>query len=769
MVKKQALCIAEKTTSQRIGAKLSIPKKIEELYKTNQYGFKHQDPEAVADPELVEFYKKKYNINTDLHRSCINCQIRQISKYEKTALREGKDAPEFSVKCKGIPRGLPPGSLSKVKEVALKSDIPLERAKKLMLSTIDPVAWAELMFGFSDEDKNWHLRAYQKEQLRCTALRNVCREGRRSGKTFIMALKLIYYAFNLRVTKGRDASGKEIISGPEVMVITPYQAQLTNIFNEIESLLKRNVELRDQVTTGTADSLYIKTPMFKMELKNGAGIRGFVSGLGVKGDGSGGGTIRGQNADVIYLDEMDMIPEDILDKVITPILLTKPEVHMIATSTPIGKRGKFYSWCLERPDFKEDYYPSTVLPHWDNIANELISESTKEGFAAEYMADFIEGEYGVFKPSLVHAARADFSYQDTKNAGVLYKELAIPRDRKNMIICMGIDWNKNAGTEFFVVGYSTTAMKWVALDATNVSSSEYSAKRWMQEVIRLNNKWKPNYIYADEGYGHTIIEDLLLHAHRLKAKPNKTTVDKQTAQLTDRLISFNFSSTIELKDPIDGGTLKKAGKHFLVENALKILEDGTFFYPQGDETLTKQLLNYVILRKSPTTGKPVYGPENDRIGDHRLDAMMLALGGLTLEVSVYSGKRIPLSRPGLVERQSDNNDYISPHEESDHVLREMKKRGFPGAIEVLKIMRGQGSLEEDEAIKEKYKKEGLWPRSDQPKKRRGNIRGTSDEKPSIMNSIRNQRNEFKPVSEVSKPHKTSRRKGRGRGWKKIRR
>ena len=46
------------------------------------------------------------------------------------------------------------------------------------------------------------------------------------------------------------------------MVVTPYQAQLTNIFEEMEKLLKRNRELASEVITGTGDSLYIKTPTF---------------------------------------------------------------------------------------------------------------------------------------------------------------------------------------------------------------------------------------------------------------------------------------------------------------------------------------------------------------------------------------------------------------------------------------------------------------------------------------------------------------------------
>ena len=133
-----------------------------------------------------------------------------------------------------------------------------------MLATVDPVAWAELMFGFDDEDDKWRIRNYQKEQLRCSAFRVAAREGRRSGKTFIMALKLLYYAFNLKVSRGRDSEGNEVVMGPSIMIVTPYQAQLTNIFEEIEKLIKRNTELKSQITTGTSDNLYIKTPTYKI-------------------------------------------------------------------------------------------------------------------------------------------------------------------------------------------------------------------------------------------------------------------------------------------------------------------------------------------------------------------------------------------------------------------------------------------------------------------------------------------------------------------------
>jgi replicative DNA helicase len=727
-----------------------MDKRLKKLYRTNEYGYTHQDPSASISEELVEEFAEKYNLNTDAHRTCINCQLRQVDKYG-----------EFKVNCGFIKRGLPRGSAAKAKEIAMQSDIPLDRARKILLSTIDPVAWAELMFGFSDDDPNWHIRDYQKEQLRCSSKRTVVREGRRSGKTFIIALKLIYYIYNLRLRRGKDSAGKELFAGPEIMVVTPYQAQLTNIFNEMEKLLKRNEELCSYVSTSSANGLYVKSPFFRMEFKlsdnTKAKISGFVSGMGVKTDGSGGGTIRGQSADIIYLDEMDMIPEEILEKVVTPILLTRSDTIMIATSTPIGKKGKFHEWCLERADYKEDYYPSTVLPHWSEIKEELEAESTSEGFVAEYMAQFIEGGSGVFKMDWVHNARADYEYAATMDYSYLRTNLGIP-DPANMIKCIGIDWNKNAGTEFFVIGFSASVGKWVALEAHNVGASEYSAKRWVEEVIRLNFKWKPDYIYADEGYGHTIIEDLKLLSHRKRGKSHKSAMDEETSKIVDRLVSFNFSKNINLKDPLTGQTIVKSGKHYLVENAVRVLEDNRFHFPHRDEVLAKQFLNYIVLRRHATTNKPVYGMEKKSIGDHRLDAMMLALAGLSLEESIYSKNNLPYSKPGLVERRKKSDWYSSPDDDVDQNARALKKAGFPGALEIMRIMRGEGSIDSDRSVKQKYRTQ----EKTREKRSRGDIFHKKKTEPSVLESIQNQSNQF------SSPQRSGpRRSKRGsRSWKK---
>jgi len=641
-----------------------------ELFVINEYEIEHQNPDAKASESLLKDFEGIINTNTS--RACINCQIRQHYKYG-----------ENKIKCNFTPRKLPDSAVSKIEEITKETGFSEDHATKLLKASIDPVAWCELMFGFSDKDDKWFIRSYQKEQIRCTSQRVSILEGRRSGKTFAMALKLIYHAYNSKLERGRDAQGRPVFMGPTIMIVTPYQAQLTNIFEEIEKLIKRNVELRDEVTSGTGESLYVKTPTFKMVFKNGALIQGFVSGIGMRQDGSGGGTMRGFSANIIYLDEMDMIPEEVLTKVINPILATTPDTVLYATSTPIGEKGKFYEWCHKRSDFKSDHLPTSILPFWEEIKEDIIRDSTPDSFLSEYMGVFIEDEKGVFKKEWVNNARLDYTYEDAENLGTLSSKLGIS-NLKDMIIAIGIDWNKNAGTEFYVAGYIPGKSVWVGLDAVNVPSTEFSAKRWIRELVYLNYKWKPDHIYADEGYGHTIIEDIKYESYTLRSKKDKSDIEKETVKIADKLKAFNFASNITLKDPITNKDIKKTGKHFLVENIVRVLQERLFYFPYEDEVLKDQFFNYIIEKYNKQNNKPIYGKLNEQIGDHRLDALMLALGALVLEESVYSGKSMFVSAPSfhkLKEIKNGDKDSV------EDVFGYAQKTSFPGALEVLEINR----------------------------------------------------------------------------------
>ena len=1064
----------------------------DELYTTNEYGYTHQLAKGEPSEELIAYFKKHYNIRTDVHRMCVACQIRQLTKYADFGKEEQKG--KFLVKCDMVPKSLPAISSVKLKELSTQLDIPEDRAKRLLLSTIDPAAWAELMFGFDDKDPRWRLRPYQREQVRCRGQRVVLREGRRAGKalsietpiptpkgwrkmldleegdevfdengnpcnvtlatpvmynhdcytlkfndgetivadgdhrwwvetkslrksnqrnkhlrhkpvilttkemlanlkvgkkkesnfsiplagalkyspedislpvdpyvlgywlgdgtrglsqvttgledqeevlgyirevgytcvttpsdpiqhsvrglitglkelgvqnekkiperylrastrqrlellkglmdsdgsvgerdghseftsvdrelaegvyelltglgfkaslydpkpaycsgkrckdktriyintsrplfklkrklsrlpkaplpaserryitditkvdsvpvkcisvdspnnlylagracipthnTVGVAIKLCHYLFNHKVELGYDSEGKRVVRGPKILVITPYTSQLDETFEALEMLLKRNPELASKITTGSGESLYIKTPFYRMALENGASIKGFVSGLGIKQDGSGGGVIRGKGAEIIYLDEMDMIPDDILRKAVDPILTGSPDTILIATSTPIGKRGKFYSYAKTRPDFKEDYYPSTVLPHWDLVKAEVEEEGiTQDSFATEYMADFIEGTYGVFKPTYIQAARKDYDYFASRDRASLRESLGIS-DTNNMLVAMGIDWNKNAGTEFYLVGYSPSIKQWFGLDAVNIPATEFSAQRWIKELIELNFKWRPNWIYADKGYGHTIIDDVHLMSYQLRAKQNKTAIDLETVKLFDTLVAFDFSSNVMLKNPVDGSDMKKPAKEFLVENAIRTLEEGLFVFPHSDEALRKQFGNYIVVRRHATTGRPIYGLENEKIGDHRLDACMLALAALTLEESVYAGRNTPVSTPTFLNKNLREREDKEEEDPGKRLLEGILKGKTTGHFSILNIIH-QKHLEEDEK-----KKETLNTRNSRHKR---SILAREEEKPSFLEQLRKKAGTSEGMEFISEP--TSARKPTRRG------
>jgi len=661
------------------------------LYTTNEYGIEHQDPEAVLTERETKWLGKNYGVRTDVHRTCINCQARQLFKYKGMKDKKGKPIKDFRVPCSFIPNKLPSGSRAALEQL-VHSGMDRDRAMMVIKAPIDPVAWCELMFGFNDKTPEWRLRSYQKEQIRCTSRQLVIREGRRSGKSFAIAVKLLYYIFNMEVSKGFNSEGKEIIVGPEIMIVTPFSSQVANIFDELQKLLRRNEELMEEVSSGVGGNLFTKTPYHLMRFKNKGIIKGFVSGVGTKEDGSGGGTIRGQNAHIIYTDELDMIPSSILEKAVLPVRLTYSKGVFIGTSTPIGKRDRFYRWCLESPKWKEDYLPSTVLPNWDDHKDEAESEGTSETFSAEYLAEFIEGGHGVFKPSYVYGAMADFTYDQTRFSGWWREYARVPNPSKLMKV-VGIDWNKNAGTEFCVVAYDPATHRWVVCETINVSASEFSGQKWKEEVVRLNYKWKPDYIYADEGYGHNIIEDLKLWAYQLQSKKGKTLEDLQTVRLVDRLIAYNFSSKVTLRSPVDGTEIQKHSKEFLVENAIRVFEEGRIWFSEQDLVMRKELLNYVVLRFT-NTGRPVYGPENSNIGDHRLDALMLALGGLYLQNSLYADKASGTSTPSFLSKERlDKRSFLKQRDneksEAAKLISYLEKQPatVPGALTVLGIER----------------------------------------------------------------------------------
>ena len=626
-----------------------IAAKVKELSETNKFGYPYIRYDRKPDAETVEAYKKEYGIKTDCHSLCHVCQITHIEKYKptlefennKSLTENGKPLDKwFNVECNFIAKGLEGSAIrEKLNELTAKG-ISEKRAKRIILQSIDPVNWLELLMGFDDDSKSlpeierhWYLRWYQKPIIRCTAKRQVLRMGRRTGKSSSAALKIINWAFNHKVFNARDADGVEQWKGPKIAIITPFQSQVSAIFVEIERLLRLNKSLEEEVVQ-TGAKLFKQSPPLTMTFKNGCVIEGYVTGSNDKEDGSGGGSIRGAFADIIYIDEMDMVPEYIIASVIKPLLRSRASTIMLCSSTPIGKKGSFYKACLEDDTYKEFYFPGDVLPFWDLQEKEILSEGTKDSFTAEYMAVFNIDSFGAFKASYIVAARSNYSYEDTEDS----KWWLQPPFKTNFYkfsICMGIDWNQTTGTEFSVVAFDPKSGMMYVLENYCMEASEYSGEGYKDALKRLNHKWNPKYIYCDYGYGHMLFEGLQLESMYAAAKPVKTDYERSVAGLKDKLKEINFSSNLEIYNPSTGTYETKYAKNFLVENAISIFERKKILFAEDDKTLIKQLQNYIVVEKKDN-GKVIYGMVNESIGDHRLDALCLALGGLQIEESVFS-------------------------------------------------------------------------------------------------------------------------------------
>jgi len=525
--------------------------------------------------------------------------------------------------------------------------------------------------------------------------------------SFVMALKLLDRALNTKIIASYKSNGQPLYRGPKIVIVTPFQTQLTVLFDEMQNLLERNPELVSQVVRNKGTGLYTKQPNYKMGFEkpgedfiSGAIIMGYVSGTSVKADGSGGGSLRGESPDFVYMDEMDMIPEDVLSSVIRPFIATNSDVTMYATSTPIGvgRKGYFYRYCKEDPAWVEYYLPSSVLPHWEQVRSEIEAEgTTTEAFKAEFMAEFVESGQGVFKLDHILKATRPYTYDDSRRDNIpWWRNVAGVRETSELVTIIGVDWNKIAGTEMVVVAYDPRQHMWFVCDAVNIPSSEFSTVRFKEALIELNFKWKPDWVYPDEGFGHHVIEDLRWEAFRLASKDAKTPVEAATVRLYDIMKPINFSSKLTIRDPVTYEEKEKYAKELLVQNAVNVLEEGRIWIPESDKVLFNQLAKYVIVRMA-ASGRLIYGPSDERLGDHRLDAFMLALLGFFIELhplyaqgSYEPSTPVALSKEDLQSRGSEDQGGFSA------LVKTLKRMNV--GIDLQKINYVRPSPEKDEQL-----------------------------------------------------------------------
>jgi hypothetical protein len=262
-----------------------------------------------------------------------------------------------------------------------------------------------------------------------------------------------------------------------------------------------------------------------------------------------------------------------------------------------------------------------------------ITESS--AYDREYGAEFGEEIGGVFKQSLINKSIRKYG----RDINLEDVDLFDPKfdQHTNNLYVMGVDWNTylNGGQivvlEFcraptIVSFYDDESRKDMTIDFTGkyrlfyrrgIKSKEATQRKTREEIIRLVNTFKIDYIYVDYGAGDTNIEELALYGK-----------DHPELHLNTKLRVIDSGAAIEHYDPVLQKIVKKRNKSLMVSLSVLNLEEGFYILPREEDDklrLVGQMRDYAI-KNVTIRGDYTYVGE-----DHVLDAFNLASYGFHKE------------------------------------------------------------------------------------------------------------------------------------------
>jgi len=429
-----------------------------------------------------------------------------------------------------------------------------------------------------------------------------------------------------------------------VLIATPYESQIKELWLTYTALIADSPLLARLVTK------IRKSDIHSIEFENGSTIEGHTIGISSSNRGT---SLRSLSADIIFLDEMDFIPRDIIEEAILPIWTTHVDCKLRICSTPSGARDLFYEWCTKADELgwfhrhAASWHPDNT--NWMSIAQAkekglAVTESTEfqvkavtsqERFEREYGAEFGEELGGVYKHHYITKSMTKYG-----RAINIENELIFDpgfEQNSNHLYIIGVDWNTYAnGGQIVVVEYCTTPTflyffddeigKDVTVNFTGkyrlfyrigVKSKEATQRKTREEIIRLMSNFKIDFVYVDYGAGDTNIEELTFYG---KSHPG--------IQMSEKLRVIDAGAVVEHYDPILRTKVNKRNKSMMVNFSTLYLEEGLLALPKEEDQknrLIGQMRGYQIKN---TTARGDYSYVGD---DHILDAFNLAIYGFQLE------------------------------------------------------------------------------------------------------------------------------------------
>lgn len=503
----------------------------------------------------------------------------------------------------------------------------------------------------------------------CSASKKAIRCGRRSGKSYGLGIDIAN-----RLVQN---------SNYQILVVTPFLSQAKELTLVVKKILRSL-----SATIGTWDELVersVTSPYQEIQMRNGSTFKAFTAG------NDNANAVRGQGAHLIIIDEADFLTQEAFDS-ITAILMDKPNTEIICTSTPMGE-GLLYKFSNSK-DYKEFHFPSFCIPHYnDDMDKEFRNSLSMMAYIQEIMAEFGLSDNSVFDTDLINQSRIIEPIRNLND---------VIHNRDRYILSLGCDWNADkVGTRICIIAYDKVEKHVFIANLSNVRREGWTQVAAVEKIVELNRLYRPDYIYVDEGFGEANVQQLKLVAVNGFGKIPMDHPDLLLRNVT----AVNFASTLELKDVMTGEIRKKYFKNFIVETTKRALETRSLAFGNSiADPIVEQMKNYIIKGRS-SNGRETYEAKNHEIGDHDLDAFMIALAGLHLnENSILDTRRysnvtiLPLEKRGSEIYNGSNKIEKRSYSNEDKYNRTTRMNsGVSRRSELSRGPTGRGSISRDTA------------------------------------------------------------------------
>lgn len=307
--------------------------------------------------------------------------------------------------------------------------------------------------------------------------------------------------FLQRMQKGRgttepDTAGKTFVIPERVLVLAPFQAQVDEIFEKIDEMLIVSKTLSNCVEKRR------RSPNQVLQFTNRSKVIGFCTGAN---QGTGGDKTRGQDSTLIYVDEADYVQDNDIESFIA-IVSSRPDTELWFTSTPSGRHGKFWSFCMDKMmGFKERHICGTLSPSWNRTTERFLRRQySKAGWDHEILAVFGDVEGGVFATAKLNQGLSDYDYNVT-------------RKLEGAIHTIGVDWNGvETGIPIIVIAYYPDRNSYVTVDKYTSKEEDQTQTNAVKDIIKMFHKWGADAVYVDAGFGCLDANTLILTDRGMK-------------------------------------------------------------------------------------------------------------------------------------------------------------------------------------------------------------------------------------------------------------